>query len=568
MTTYARPWVLLVGLALLAACGDDNTNNGNNTTPTPDMAVDMTPDAEPDLPVEEDMAPDAEPDLPPAPDMELPGDEITPNAFTILPPIPSSCDMPSERYRLPFVISTDGFRPARVGDKVAGRALLPNSTVTLGSVVTRRTRVAMTTPLGCTMDSECEDGFICASSGVAGAARQCTRSTGLNFIPDTTRVDFDPGRGDQSKQQVITLMIDNSASLLGFVPKEVGELYGEDGQKDLSKKVERATDPRLLHRAAFKDFGTYLAGAVEADRSRFSIWRFGGSIPQDAVPLNATPGLKDTFTQDLTAPGEQIVMLPEPAARLGGSNIYQGIQRVVEQDLGLDKYKDFEKFLFVFVDGPNEIWDSAATQQSVITALNAHGIHLFIMHYDPQIDTSTLRDPLSYWAGNSQCRMSATCEKAPTCASAKDCQNFEQCRPAKVYPSDAAGMVTETPVKYCMPDYQDGRIGPIQAYSDMACRTGGNYFYITDLDRLSTLVKVLPYVIDGQWSVEAEISTLDLAQGAKKGFYYLSGVFLGLFGNSSIGDTLSSPVPDLVDPMITSTDTRPVVRVGVLNGED
>ncbi len=567
MTTYARLWVLIVGLGLLAACGDDNTDTNNK--PAPDMALpDMTPDADaPDLD-EPDEAPDLAPDLA-VPDMELPGDEITPSAFTVLPPVPVSCDMPSENYRLPFVISTDRFRPARIGDKVAGRALLPNTTVTLGSVVTRRTRVAATAPLACATDADCDEGFLCAASGVAGAARQCTRATGISFVPDTVRADYDAGRGERSKEQLITLMIDNSSSLMGILPRDDGETFGEDGQKDLLRKIERATDPRLLHRSAMKDFITFLAGAVEADRSRVSVWRFGGNIAQDAVPLNATPGLRDTYTQDLTAPNNNIDMIPEPAARLGASNLYQSIQRVVDQDLGLEKYKDFEKFLFVFVDGPNEMWDSEATKETVLKALTDNKIHLFIIHYDPQLDTSTLRDPLAYWAGNTQCRMNAgTCQKAPTCNAASDCQNFERCAAAKIYPTDAAGMVTQTPVKYCLPDYQDGRIGPIEAYSDLACRTGGNYLYVTQFEHLSSLVKVLPYTIDGQWSVQADISTLDLAQGAKKGFYYLSGVFLGLFGNASIGDTLSAPVPDIDNPANFSIDNRPVVRVGKLTGAD
>jgi hypothetical protein len=570
MTTHARLWALLMGLTLLvAACGDDDNHTHN--TPTPDMAA---PDMGPDM-TESDMVDptDMMPDLPPLdmamPDMELPGDEIRPSAFAVLPPVPVSCDMPSERYRLPFIIATEAFRPARIGDKIAGRALIPNKTVTLGSVVTRRTRIAATTPLHCASDADCTEGFLCAGAGIAGAARQCVRSTSINFVPDTVRVDFDPGRGPGSKDQVISLLIDNSGGLLGYLPKEDGELYGEDGQKDLLRNQARASDARLLHRSAMKDFITFLAGAVEADRSRFSVWRFGGSTQQDTVPLNPTPGLRDTFTQDLTLPVPLIDQIPEPAGRLGTSNVYQGILRVVTQDLGLEKYKNNEKFLFVFVDGPNEVWDSEATQAKVQEALVANKIHLFIIHFDPQLDTSTIRDPLAYWAGNLQCRMNAnTCQKAPTCASDAACQNHERCRAAKLYPTESNGTVTETAQKYCMPERRDGRFGPIQAYSELACATGGNYFYITQQEQLATLVKVLPYVIDGQWSIEADISSLDLSQGAKRGFYYLSGVFLGLFGNASIGDTLSAPVPDLVDPMLFSPENRPVIRVGKLNGED
>lgn len=553
--------------ALVWSAGCSDSDEPPKTNPTVDMNKDV------DMP-SEDMKPSVDMKMPEdmGKDMtqEPTGSPVEARGFALMPPIPTSCDDPSGSYRIPFVISTEQVRPAVAGDTIAGRALIPNKTVNSGSLATRRTRIAQLADRECATNADCGAGFACSAAGLANAQRRCVSQTGLEFVPGTMRMDYDPGNGQ--KRQLITLLMENSGSLTGYLPKDTGELYGEDGQKDLFELALRATDKGLTHRETISQFIIQMASVVSSANTRFSAWWFAGDNAIEGVrPITNTDSntQNDYYTSDLSelmgklGPGQAI---PAPSNRLGTANVYQAILRAVEKDLGLSKYDDYEKFLVVVVDGPNEVWDKDATKAKVLEMLEKHNVHLFMVHFDPEIDASTMRDPLSYWAGARQCRMDNSCDKAPTCGASSDCQAHESCRPAKQYPTTAAGMITETAESYCLPKYTDGRVGPISDYADLACRTNGNYVYVSSVDSLRPFLRNLPSFFNGQWSSEAKLSGLDKTLGAKDGFYRLSGTFVGIFGNESIGDQLSSPIPDTDNPALSSVDNRPMVRVGLPKG--
>jgi hypothetical protein len=579
-TSWFAARLLPATFLVMTACGGcgEDTNEEDMTIVVEDMSpgVDMTPqeDMTPaeDMTPEEDMTPPEEDMAPPVEDMgPPPGDDVKPLTFSVYPPIPTSCDEPNVNYRIPFAIIAekreDGFRrPLRPGDRIAGRTLIPNETVTVGALLAERTRIAAETESACQTNADCEAGFKCASGGVREASKVCTRQTGLSFVPDSVAFDYDPGDGD--RRQIVSVLVENSGSLQGYLPKEVGELYGEDGMKDLFAQDARATDGDLSSRDAVKEFLTFLASYIDPASSRLSVWWFAGDTPVRTVAITNEGESEDFYTADLTDPIDKIANLPTPSANLGTGNVYQAITRVISKDMSLAKYADYEKHLFVIVDGPNEVFDSNATKEKILEMLEEHGIHLFIIHFDAAIDTTLVRDPLAYWAGSKLCRDDETCMGAPPCGSDADCENFEECRAAKIYPADQAGTITTTPLPYCLPKYRDdGRLGPNNAYADLACRTGGNYFYFSNARAMVQPLKEIPAALDGQWSIESEISYLDLNR-VSAGFYRLSGVFLGLFGNSALGSELSSDIfePDPNDPMSTrllTRDNRPVIRLGV-----
>lgn len=562
-------FALLSALGLSACSGDDkeanNTNNTNNVTPADMDKADqdtVSPDMAPDMKVEEDMG--KEPEFPN-------GEDVEARAFAVMPPVPVSCDNPSGQYRIPFIISTDKVRPAVEGDRVGGRTLISNKTVNTRSILTRRPRIAQLQEAACESNADCGQGFVCASAGTPLAQRQCISQTGLELLPNTIRMDYDSGKGQ--KRQLVTLLMENSGSLVGFLPKDVGERFGEDGQKDLFENELRATDKDLKHRETAEQFIVQLASVADSATTRMSAWWFAGDNPIEGVrPLTNTENnsQEDYFTTDLSELMGKLGkngMLPAPSNRLGTSNVYQAILRVVEKDLGLSKYAEHEKFLVVLVDGPNEVWDKDATKAKVLEQLNKHNVHLFVIHFDPRIEEDTMRDSLAYWAGSRQCRMDNTCSPAPTCLADADCGSHESCRPAMQYPDTAEGTVEPTAESYCLPRYESGRLGPVSEYADMACRTGGNYVYVSSVESLRPFLRALPSFFDGQWSSEAKISGLDKSLGAKDGFYRLSGTFVGVFGNASIGDQLSAPIPDKDNPALTSVDNRPIVRVGTPTGQ-
>ena len=395
------------------------------------------------------------------------------------------------------------------------------------------------------------------------------KQTGLEFTPDSLRFDY-----SASKQQLVTLLLDNGSMRDGIEPKDVGWAYDENGQQDLCRIQTppecqaRKTDPSGKLQELAKLFLTGLASYADPSRTRVSISVAGGD---NAVQVSALTGPNrptDHYTTDLEGAKADLEKLSKPTSRQGYSNIYQGIQRIIQTDMGLEKYKDFEKFLLVITDGPNEVWDKDATSQKVLEELQKHNIHLFVLHYDNDRTTTTLRDPLTYWAGSESCRMNAACKTAPACTADTDCLSFEECRTVKLYAQTKGDPVTQTNEKHCIPKYrEDGRLGPNNAYADMTCRTGGNYFYFSDADASEQLMNDFPAALDGQWSAEADLSRLDPMQIAV-GFYRYSGSVLGLLGNQASATVFSTETydPTSIRPEIpVQRETRPLMRVGVVD---
>lgn len=548
--------------SVVAGCSDDSDSEDDGNVPGgPDVVADsgdMTDGGgdEMDASSPDTSSPDTSDSG--GPDVGDPGEEVSASEFQVFPPLPASCSNPGERQRIPFYLkrserTPDGrIPPIREGDYYFGQKIEPNGVVGAGTVGTRRMRVSEFASDPCTSSNQCGDKLTCAESGVRGAEQYCARQTGVEFIPGTARQDVEPNAVPSNKQ-VVAVALDNTASYDGLIPSEVGGRYDEKGDKYLLPKQERATDQDLKNRKAVRQFSTFLATAADPANTSVSFWFFGGENPTNAQPTVDAMSQQDHFTDDLEYPkvaldthsafrsqdGGEKGPVPKPA------NVYQAIDRIIEKDLGIDKYADHEKFLFLITDGPNEVFDSDATKEKLVSRLNEHDIHLYIMHLDAKFDDSVLRDLPTYWAGSSDCD-GDSCASAPTCQSDADCSNFETCRSATIYPdqdptdSETGAEVTETNQQYCMPDYSGGRLGPIDEYADLACQTQGNYLYARTPEELVFWARHLPYLIDGRWSVEAEISAFDEKVGLSDGFYTLSGTFLGTIA-PNLSSTLSAP---------------------------
>lgn len=544
-----RIWVTLLAGLLLAACGGDdetsnNSNNGANNSAMDMSAADM---AEPDA-ANNGVTPDMGPDL-----ANPPGVERRPNSLSVFPPVPTSCDNPGAEQRIPFVFGSTDVIPVVAGDVVGGRVVSAGHTVHTGTIGIRRPRISTQTETTCTLDSECNTGFKCAAGGLPGAPRQCTKQTGVELVPRTARNDFDPGL-DDDKKQLVAVLIENTAMLEGRLPLASGSLYDDAGEKDLFVNADRASDPTRIHRASIKDFMVGLASVAKPTNTAVSIWWYAGQVGAEARPLVDPGELSDHFTNDLSIGEALIDEMPDPVPK--PANLYQGMLKVVESDLGLDKYADHEKFLYVFTDGINEVHDDEASYAKVLETMEAQGIHVFIVHLDAPIDPTTVRDLNTLYAGNNACQADASCAGARACTTDTDCQNYESCRTADVYPETEGGSVTQTASQYCMPAYdQTGRLGPVDLYADMACRTGGNYIYVSEPEAMRTWWRSLPVGIDGQFSIAADFSALsDVTTTA--GFYRWSAVLLGMLGSSDVGVEFTGPVQS------TDNDSRPIVRVG------
>lgn len=560
---FRRSAVLLMVVGVLSfgvGCSSDSNSGGEDSpddvgvdTSAPDTGIgDTGSDVGDTGSVGGDDA-DAE-----AVDLGPQGEDVSVRSFGAFPPQPASCDAPGERHRIPFYFTTrqgSTIRPIKPGDFLFGEVVQPEQTIGAGTLAARRTQVSQLGREACTSTDDCTGPFKCGSSGVRGAEKRCTRQTGVEFIPGTTEHDFRPNHRDDSGQ-VIAVLFEHTASYLGALPTFVGSKYDENGEKDLDRPAGRATDPDLRHREALEQFSTFLATAANPANTQVSPWFFGGEFPARAQPMHDPMAMQDHFTDNLELLKDLVANLDGPAPLAG--NVYQSILQVIEKDLGIDKYTDHEKFLFLVTDGPNEIFDREATKQKVLTALQEHGIHLFILHLDAQIDPELMRDDQRYWAGNSNCIEDDSCEGRAPCSDDSDCANFETCRKGKIYADEEGGSVRESSLEYCLPDYSDGHLGPIGPYADLACRTGGNYLYTTKPEQMVDYGRRLPFLFDGQWSVEAEFSALDEEVGLEDGFYRFGGAIFGLLG-ANLGAIFS--LPSDTGAIQHTSDTRPLLRL-------
>ncbi|MEM1348083.1 MAG: hypothetical protein AAGI01_05950, partial [Myxococcota bacterium] len=492
---------------------------------------------------------------------ELVGDDLLPTSFDLLPPVPVNCAVPSGRYRVPMVIGTDLFRPASAGDRVGGVVLEANQTFSAGSLFIQRPQVGALETTTCDTDAECAGDFRCAQGGVPGAQRQCVQSTGFTPIPGSVREDFDNAKGD--KQQLVTVLFANTGSLDGLLGPNAQNGFDANGTDDFDANPARATDPMRDIRTAAALFSVNLASSASDANTRTSVWWFGGDNPvAGVVPLTRPMELRDHFTNDLSI-AETVLNDPTFPSPSGVANVNQAIKRVVDVDLALDSYTDHEKFLFVVTDKPNELYDPSATDEAVLALLKEHDVHTYVIHLDTGIDETLLRDDEVSWEGGVACQNDDSCG-APTCASANDCAAHEVCRPGVVYGATMNDAPSQTPQSYCLNDFTSGRSGPVDFFSQVGCETGGNYIYVTDPDQLRAPMRLLPLVIDGQWSVEADLSKFDTST-LDDGYYRLSGSFLWIFSNSRIARRLSSSIPDPMapnNPDLASVENRLVVPVG------
>lgn len=453
-----------------------------------------------------------------------------PSGFFVFPPLPVSCDAPSSLQRLPFTfLSGDGVIVP--GDIVGTRSVAPNISIDAQTLTATRPRIEGVSSDACTLTSDCEAGFKCAT---AGDQKFCSRQTGLEFVPGSVTFDFDSGVFKE-KKQLVGVLIENTSLLEGRLPTSVGGLYGEDGKKDLLTNLGRASDPKGVRKGAIANFFQNLASVTDPENTLMTLWFFAGDVPARARPLVESQKITDHFTTNLSEGSTLLNTMPTAIPR--PANLYQALLSMYEKDFGLEKYKEYEKFIFVFVDGPNEVFDPEHDYKKLLEESRKLGVHLFFIHLDAAIDPTLTRDLPEFYAGNLKCQKDTNCKMNP-CNTTTECQRHETCRSARVYGKTKADSVKDSPLKYCLPTYNnEGRLGPIDELADLACHTQGNYIYISDIESMSDYWAYLSTVINGQFSIQMEVSAL--ADSALKDSYYrFDTVILGGLGNSGLSKPL------------------------------
>ncbi|RVU42330.1 VWA domain-containing protein [Lujinxingia sediminis] len=478
-----------------------------------------------------------------------PGLELRPGSLRLLPPRPLACEG-SRQARFPFVIFSQEGPAVAAGDVLDGQMIWPNETLRAGQLGLDAAYMARSGPV-CETSQECPEGLRCTAVEVGEGKRYCALPATVSFAPGSVRQEWSLGR-EGSRELALSVLIQNTASLDGRLPVAVGSLYDESGAQAISSNPERATDAELRHRQMIQDFLISLGGRFTGETAAVSLWFYGGDVGAQTRPLTPSEGgeLTNYLTRDLDSLTERLAELPTLIPR--EANVYQAILRVLDRDLGLEAYEEAEKVLVVFTDSPNQVYDAQADAEAVRARLEATGVRLMIVHLDPELDASLLRDLPSQWGGNQACREDASCA-APTCEDDASCQPHERCRPATIYAEEAGGTVEQTAESYCLPARDaEGRVGPVQEYAELTCASGGHYVYAADVDDMVAAWNVLAPALQSTWSVEGTLPELDALQGP--GFGRLSGSFSARVGPAHLGDRLRPALQSRV-----SADSRPAM---------
>ncbi len=432
-------------------------------------------------------------------------------------PAAGQCGGSTGDMTLRFVLEADNELPIIPEDVVGQQTLtLQESDITLSDGA-----IFEYPDVECDTNDDCRfmgENFTCttARESLSDSQRRCQRSASLTLQGP---VVFE---SDLEKNQLFGIIFENSGSLEGWLPEDVGVRFPDtdgdgtaDGSQDTGPNPARATDAderRFVALTGIRD--TFAEASVFANdlgdrRTLFGLWQFSGTSTADVRSLVA----QTTSQNALWARDPATFSAAEDAFDTPGqtrANVYQALETVIDDGFGLDEFSDFEKTLVIFVDGPDDLRLDNFTADNVIDKATDQGIRVFIVHLDPALQTesggvSLLRDDFRYWEN----------QDVP-CSSDVDCRNYESCRVPTAYSSSAGGAVDiVTTDTYCMPRRdENGRLGPVFDYQRIACETDGGYIYVKTPRALRRRIQWLPLAMDGLWKINGVVDVVENGQVA------------------------------------------------------
>ncbi len=417
-------------------------------------------------------------------------------------------------------------------------------------------------------DDNCSGEFSCLTPPAVNESsyRRCTdtSSTGVSvdgnprFVSETTST------------QLFGVMLELTNSWRGELPESITNLnpdFDGDGRGDAGASLalqgfnnDRATDQRgsrlSLIQSMVTNWNDIRSNAQQLYQTEtlFGYWTFGGSgaVTQSQIAnLDSTPD----DTEFVASNGRAVAAVNAITGNDGNAEqaaIFESMVTVLESSNGYanPQYTSAEKILTVVVDGPDGLRLPAFDAERVITAAQAVNARVFIVHVDSSIETTGINtstgteipiipdDPEYYQNQGEGFAAEADC----------DCRNFEVCRNVTQY-SSQPGSNTDVPSParasnfFCVPEYgEDGRIGPVDDYSRIACATGGGYIYVPDIGDLITQADWLPYALDGLWEVPVNIEAIS-RESVPSGQPYLiqTNMAITLGGDDNVYSHLPNP---------------------------
>ncbi len=378
-------------------------------------------------------------------------------------------------------------------------------------------------------DGECSSGagYACGTAISAGASemRRCHAGSGYS-VESVTHV------ADSGQDQVFGVLMENSGGLRGFPPVSGSLYYDANGDGAAERDVRGvdlpATDPDGQRHAALHSIATTWkhvreSAASEERSTEFGLWTFSGD-PHPTNLVDETHGEGAwTGAEEPARVDEVLNALESPEFQPEGrGNVLESVSSLLDPDdnegspYAGGAHQGLDKTLVVFADGPPALppgWRPGATAEQVIAAAEEANVRIYFVHLDPRIAGNSgenaaaeqILDDYQYYSQAAQ---------SDNCTGDADCASHETCREVRGYSERSDGDVGEGGGEYregrfCMPQRRaDGRTGPLEIYSEIACATGGGYQYVKSVDALSEAMGWLPLAMDGLWEVDVAVEGL------------------------------------------------------------
>lgn len=411
-----------------------------------------------------------------------------------------------------FVMLANDTTPIIEGDDLTG-ALFNLRTQ---DVELRDSRVFSLPDQLCAGAGDCPGNLVCtkASDSLGDQYRRCN-------VPSDIAVEGQPRFvADNTKNQLFGVLFENAGSLRGWLPLDVGNLRPVDANgdaipgsgQDTGPITERATDHRVARGPLLTGLESNWDHASRYARrtgrtTNFGFWTFAGSRAQVFSRVAEVHPQELMWTSQLDR-----IMQASTNYRLnveldrGRAAVFEAINTVIEQGYTQAEYADWDKTLVVFVDGPDDLrLAQNHTAETVMTNASAAGVRIYIVHLDSKLNADLLRDDFRYYESQSPCTDNG------------ECKNFEECRVPQLFSDGLSGGVTypqgyeQNPdARYCLPARdENGRVGPIEEYSQIACATEGGYIYVPSPQALRSRAEWLPFALDGLWEMDVLITEAD-----------------------------------------------------------
>lgn len=437
-----------------------------------------------------------------------------------------------------FVLVDNKRAPIRLGDAI-DRPTSGSVSVELDadSVAFSNSALMEVTP------NACDNGDAASECSSSPVSFQCKNAPGLEGAPggqslmaclipeEGLTVDSGPSGvefvSDTSNDQVYGLLMENSGGLKGWSLPGTEGAWDANGNGTVGEPEDLtpfnvlygdpiATDPKKKRvqgvlGAYSRWVDAYQLARETKRKTYFGLWSFNSIEVDPTSHIEAVGRAGRPWASESTPISDAIEDYQETSInQRSRANIYEAALGLIEDsystqamsDLGVANPENVDKVLVLFVDGYDDMRENdGASIDDVVTAATDNNVRIFIVHVDPAFEEpNQIREDPTYWVGQQACE------------SDSDCKNFESCRNPKGYAPSVSDPVNEPDGfddTYCLPKRdENGRVGPVQDFSRLACATEGGYMYSPSIDSVERNINWTPYALDGLWEATVGSTTL------------------------------------------------------------